>query len=450
MQAKLRDYQKYAVNFILNHKQAGLFLDMGLGKTLSTLIAINDLKLLEDLGKVLIIAPLSVAKNTWPAEIKKWDQTKNLTYALILGSQDQRSRALATSKDLYIINRENIPWLVNYYKKKWPFKTVIIDELSSFKNPAAKRFKALRLVRGRITRIIGLTGTPAPNSLLDLWSEIYLLDQGERLGRTITSYRDTYFCPGQRSGYVVYNWALKPDCETKIYKKIDDIAISMKSYDYLKLPQRLNNTIKVKMTPTELDLYKKLEKEYVINIAKSGEVTASNAAVLSNKLLQLANGAIYDDDLKTIKIHDHKLNALEEITEEAQGQPILVFYQYEQDCSRILEKFPNAKKLDLNGDDIKNWNAGKIPMLLVQPQSAGHGLNLQYGGHIIVWFGLTWSLEYYQQANARLDRQGQTNSVIVHHIVTENTIDERVMNVLSGKAEKQNELLTAVKAILNE
>ena len=450
MQAKLRDYQKYAVNFILNHKQAGLFLDMGLGKTLSTLIAINDLKLLEDLGKVLIIAPLSVAKNTWPAEIKKWDQTKNLNYALILGSQDQRSKALATSKDLYIINRENIPWLVNYYKKRWPFKTVIIDELSSFKNPAAKRFKALRLVRGRITRIIGLTGTPAPNSLLDLWSEIYLLDQGERLGRTITSYRDTYFNPGQKSGYVVYNWILKPDCETKIYKKIDDIAISMKSHDYLKLPQRVNNTIKVKMTPTELDLYKKLEKEYVINIAKSGEVTASNAAVLSNKLLQLANGAIYDDDLKTIKIHDHKLNALEEITEEAQGQPILVFYQYEQDCSRILEKFPNAKKLDLNGDDIKNWNAGKIPLLLVQPQSAGHGLNLQYGGHIIVWFGLTWSLEYYQQANARLDRQGQTNSVIVHHLVTENTIDERVMNVLSGKAEKQNELLTAVKAILNE
>lgn len=450
MQAKLRDYQKYAVNFILNHKQAGLFLDMGLGKTLSTLIAINDLKLLEDLGKVLIIAPLSVAKNTWPAEIKKWDQTKDLTYALILGSRDQRSRALATSKDLYIINRENIPWLVNYYKKRWPFKTVIIDELSSFKNPAAKRFKALRLVRGRITRIIGLTGTPAPNSLLDLWPEIYLLDQGERLGRTITSYRDTYFNPGQRSGYVVYNWVLKPDCETKIYKKIDDIAISMKSHDYLKLPQRINNTIKVKMTPTELGLYKKLEKEYVINIAKRGEVTASNAAVLSNKLLQLANGAIYDDDLKTIKIHDHKLNALEEITEEAQGQPILVFYQYKQDCSRILEKFSNAKKLDLNGDDIKNWNAGKIPMLLVQPQSAGHGLNLQYGGHIIVWFGLTWSLEYYQQANARLDRQGQTNSVIVHHIVTEKTIDERVMNVLSGKAEKQNALLTAVKAILNE
>ena len=450
MQAKLRDYQKYAVNFILNHKQACLFLDMGLGKTLSTLIAINDLKLLEDLGKVLIIAPLSVAKNTWPAEIKKWDQTKNLNYALILGSQDQRSKALATSKDLYIINRENIPWLVNYYKKRWPFKTVIIDELSSFKNPAAKRFKALRLVRGRITRIIGLTGTPAPNSLLDLWSEIYLLDQGERLGRTITSYRDTYFNTGQKSGYVVYNWILKPDCETKIYKKIDDIAISMKSHDYLKLPQRVNNTIKVKMTPTELGLYKKLEKEYVINIAKRGEVTASNAAVLSNKLLQLANGAIYDDDLKTIKIHDHKLNALEEITEEAQGQPILVFYQYEQDCSRILEKFPNAKKLDLNGDDIKNWNAGKIPLLLVQPQSAGHGLNLQYGGHIIVWFGLTWSLEYYQQANARLDRQGQTNSVIVHHLVTENTIDERVMNVLSGKAEKQNELLTAVKAILNE
>lgn len=450
MQAKLRDYQKYAVNFILNHKQACLFLDMGLGKTLSTLIAINDLKLLEDLGKVLIIAPLSVAKNTWPAEIKKWDQTKNLTYALILGSQDQRSKALATSKDLYIINRENIPWLVNYYKKRWPFKTVIIDELSSFKNPAAKRFKALRLVRGRITRIIGLTGTPAPNSLLDLWSEIYLLDQGERLGRTITSYRDTYFNTGQKSGYVVYNWILKPDCETKIYKKIDDIAISMKSHDYLKLPQRVNNTIKVKMTPTELGLYKKLEKEYVINIAKRGEVTASNAAVLSNKLLQLANGAIYDDDLKTIKIHDHKLNALEEITEEAQGQPILVFYQYEQDCSRILEKFPKAKKLDLNGDDIKNWNAGKIPLLLVQPQSAGHGLNLQYGGHIIVWFGLTWSLEYYQQANARLDRQGQTNSVIVHHLVTENTIDERVMNVLSGKAEKQNELLTAVKAILNE
>ena len=450
MEAKLRGYQKYAIDFIINNRYCGLFLDMGLGKTLSTLTAIADLQLLEDLGKVLIIAPLAVARNTWPDEIHKWDSTKQLTYSTILGSAQQRAAALQQTTDLYITNRENVPWLVEYYSRKWPFKTVVIDELSSFKSPQAKRFKALRKVRPLMHRVIGLTGTPAPNSLLDLWPQMYLLDRGERLGKTIGDYRRTYFHPGMQAGYVVYNWELNQGAAESIYSRINDITISMQSRELLELPPRTDNIVEVEMTVKETEQYKQLQKDFVLPELGADGVTASNAAVLANKLLQLANGAIYDDDHRTITIHDHKLDALANIIDEAQGQSVLVFYQFKHDAERILKKLPQAKQLDTGSDDVKRWNQGDIPVLLAQPQSAGHGLNLQQGGHIIVWFGLTWSLEYYQQANARLARQGQTQPVIVHHIVTKDTIDERVLLVLQGKAKGQAALLDAVKAQLGE
>lgn len=450
MEAKLRGYQKYAVEFIIKNRYCGLFLDMGLGKTLSTLTAISDLQLLEDLGKVLIIAPLAVARNTWPDEIKKWDSTKALSYSTILGSAQQRAAALQQTTDLYITNRENVPWLVEYYGRKWPFKTVVIDELSSFKSPQAKRFKALRKVRPLMHRVIGLTGTPAPNSLLDLWPQMYLLDRGERLGRTIGDYRRTYFHPGMQAGYVVYNWELNQGAAESIYSRINDITISMQSRELLELPPRTDNIVEVEMTVKETEQYKQLQKDFVLPELGADGVTASNAAVLANKLLQLANGAIYDDDHRTITVHDHKLDALANIIDEAQGQPVLVFYQFKHDAQRIRDKFPQARMLDTGSDDVQRWNQGHIPVLLAQPQSAGHGLNLQQGGHIIVWFGLTWSLEYYQQANARLARQGQTQPVIVHHIVTKDTIDERVLLVLQGKAKGQAALLDAVKAQLGE
>lgn len=450
MEAKLRGYQKYAVEFIVNNHYCGLFLDMGLGKTLSTLTAIADLQLLEDLGKVLIIAPLAVARNTWPDEIRKWDSTKALSYSTILGSAQQRAAALQQTTDLYITNRENVPWLVEYYGRKWPFKTVVIDELSSFKSPQAKRFKALRKVRPLMHRVIGLTGTPAPNSLLDLWPQMYLLDRGERLGKTIGDYRRTYFHPGMQAGYVVYNWELNQGAAESIYSRINDITISMQSRELLELPPRTDNIVEVEMTAKETEQYKQLQKDFVLPELGADGVTASNAAVLANKLLQLANGAIYDDDHRTITVHDHKLDALANIIDEAQGQSVLVFYQFKHDAQRIRDKFPQARMLDTGSDDVQRWNQGDIPVLLAQPQSAGHGLNLQQGGHIIVWFGLTWSLEYYQQANARLARQGQTQPVIVHHIVTKDTIDERVLFVLQGKAKGQAALLDAVKAQLGE
>ncbi|QFR25189.1 ATP-dependent helicase [Schleiferilactobacillus harbinensis] len=421
---------------------------MGLGKTLSTLTAIADLQLLEDLGKVLIIAPLAVARNTWPDEIHKWDSTKGLSYSTILGSAQQRAAALQQTTDLYITNRENVPWLVEYYGRKWPFKTVVIDELSSFKSPQAKRFKALRKVRPLMHRVIGLTGTPAPNSLLDLWPQMYLLDRGERLGKTIGDYRRTYFHPGMQAGYVVYNWELNQGAAESIYSRINDITISMQSRELLELPPRTDNIVEVEMTAKETEQYKRLQKDFVLPELGADGITASNAAILANKLLQLANGAIYDDDHRTITIHDHKLDALANIIDEAQGQPVLVFYQFKHDAARIRDKFRQARMLDTGSDDVQQWNQGNIPLLLAQPQSAGHGLNLQQGGHIIVWFGLTWSLEYYQQANARLARQGQTQPVIVHHIVTKDTIDERVLLVLQGKAKGQAALLDAVKAQL--
>ncbi|EPH98168.1 SNF2 domain protein [Enterococcus faecalis 13-SD-W-01] len=396
-----------------------------------------------------MIAPLSVAKKTWTDEIEKWDQLKHLTFSKILGNEKKRLEALNKKADVYLINRENVEWLVNYYQRAWPFKTVIIDELSSFKSNGAKRFKALKKVRPKMERVIGLTGTPSPNTLLDLWPQIYLLDQGERLGKTITQYRNKYFVPAQKNGHIVHSWKLIPGAEEAIYEKISDICVSMKAKDYLKLPPRTDNIMKIELADSDKRKYKELEREYVLELSDS-DVVASNAATLSNKLLQLSNGAIYDENGEAKEIHSKKLEALESIIEEAQGQPVLVFYQYKHDLERILKKFKEAKSLDVSAGDIEKWNDGKIPILLAHPQSAGHGLNLQKGGHIIVWFGLTWSLEYYQQANARLDRQGQTEPVIVHHLVTKDTIDEQVIESLQNKKVGQDALMSAVKAKIEE
>lgn len=433
---KLHEYQEYARDWILEHPYCGLLLDMGLGKTLTTLTAIDELKNIfcED-HKILIIAPKKVAEETWATEIEKWDF--NLNYSKILGTTKQRVEALAVEADLYIINRENVVWLVEYFKTKWPFTFVVVDELSSFKSSKSKRFKALRKVRPKLERFVGLTGTPAPNSLIDLWPQIYLMDRGERLETSQTRYKNRYFAPDKYSGPIVYSWTPRPGAEDEIYDKLEDICVSMKAKDYLNLPGRIDNVVEIELS--DYDKYKKLERELVL---EEEEVTAANAAVLANKLLQMANGAIYSDDKSVVQLHDDKLDALERIVEDSQGQPILVFYQYQHDLERIKSRFKEAEELD----SLERWNKGEIPILLCHPQSAGHGLNLQEGGHIIVWFGLTWSLEYYQQANARLNRQGQTETVIIHHLVAKGTLDERVMQVLQSKEKTQDELLNAVKA----
>jgi SNF2 family DNA or RNA helicase len=418
---------------------------MGMGKTVSTLTAVADL--LHDsfeVKKVLVIAPLRVAEDTWSRETEKWTHTQYLKVSKVLGKESKRIEALKQQADLYVINRENVEWLVDYYKKDWPFDMVVIDELSSFKSPKARRFRALRKVRPFIKRIVGLTGTPAPNSLLDLWPQLYLLDQGERLGKTISGYRDRYFQPDQRERNIVYSWRLKPEAENAIHQKIADICISMQAKDWLDLPERINNVVRIPLNPKAREKYKQLEKDLLLPFAE-GDVVADTAAVLSNKLLQMANGAVYDENKGVQEIHDAKLSALEDIIEAANGKPVLVFYTYQHDLARIQAHFKKATKLETS-DDIEKWNKGEIEMMLAHPASAGHGLNLQAGGHIVVWFGLTWSLELYQQANARLDRQGQQHRVIIHHLVTEGTMDEKVMSALEHKAVGQDALLEAVKA----
>ena len=401
--------------------------------------------------KVLVIAPKRVAEDTWSRETEKWQHTKHLKVSKILGSAKIRLEALEEKADLYIINRENVDWLVQHYGKNWPFDMVVIDELSSFKSAKAKRFKQLRKVRPFINRIVGLTGTPAPNSLIDLWPQIYLLDRGERLGSTITGFRNGYFNPGRRdpSKFIVYTWELKDGAEEEIYEKIGDICLSMKAKDHLpNLPARIDNVISVKLSAKERTTYERLERDKVLEF-ENQDVIANSAAGLMGKLLQMSNGEVYDDEGNTVHIHDRKLDALGEIIEEAQGQPILLFYSYKHDRDRIRHEFKQSEEID-QADSIERWNKGEIPLLIAHPASAGHGLNLQDGGHIIVWFGLTWSLELYQQANARLDRQGQKESVIIHHLLIENSVDEHVLKVLQGKEEGQDALLEAVKARIGE
>lgn len=439
-------YQGYATDRILDTKAIALLLEMGLGKTVSTLTALDQLKYdYFDADKILIIAPLRVADDTWPREIEKWDHLRHLRISKVLGTVKQRRKALKADADLYVINRENVEWLVTEFGSKWPFDTVVIDELSSFKSPKSKRFRALRRVRPLMQRVIGLTGTPAPNSLMDLWAPMYLIDQGERLGETITGYRDRYFDPGKRDGHIVYDWKQKKESEARIYEAIGDIAVSMKAKDWLDMPERIDRIIPVKMSDASRQLYKQLERDLLLPFI-DGDVVAASAAVLSNKLLQMANGAVYDENRAVKDIHEAKLDALEDIIEAANGHPVLVFYSYKHDLHRLKLRFKHIRELGKGNEGIAEWNTGKIPLLAVHPKSAGHGLNLQDGGSIIVWYGLTWSLEEYQQANARLFRQGQLRSVIIHHLVTVGTMDEQVVAALEAKAAGQDALMDAVKA----
>lgn len=447
MKFKPHVYQTHAIQKILDLPAVALFLDMGLGKTVVTLTAIAEL--LHDrfeVYKVLVIAPLRVADVTWPEEVAKWDHLKYLRISKVLGTEKQRKAALAAPADIYVINRENVEWLVNAYGKYWPFDMVVVDELSSFKSSKARRFRALRKVRPLINRIVGLTGTPAPNGLIDLWAQLYLLDRGERLGKTVTGYRSRYFDPGRRDPkrHIVYNWVPKPGAESAIHGKISDICVSMSAKDWLDLPERMNNIVTVRLPAEAREKYQQLERDLLLPFTE-GDVVADTAAVLSNKLLQLANGAVYDENGGVQEVHDAKLEVLEDVIEAANGKPVLVFYAYRHDLARLKRCFPTARCLE-TADDIRKWNKGEISLLLAHPASAGHGLNLQAGGHIIVWFGLTWSLELYHQANARLDRQGQKHGVIVHHLVTEGTMDEQVLKALEGKTMGQDALLAAVKA----
>lgn len=443
----LHNYQEYAKDFIVKNKKCGLFLDMGLGKTVTSLTAIdilmNDYL---DICKVLVIAPKNVAENTWTDEVQKWEHLRGLKVKCISGTAVKRRKALDEEADIYTISRDNVVWLVDELKKDWKFDTLIIDELSSFKNPSSKRFKKLKTVTPFFDRVIGLTGTPAPNSYMDLWSQIYLLDRGERLGKNITAFRRQFFNAYSRGMYVEYE--LKEGAKEKIDDLISDICVSMKSKDYLKdLKEPIIIDYKVKLDNKEFKLYRDMAKEAVAEVTENDKVVALSAAVVTNKLLQMANGTVYGDDKKPFKIHERKLESLEDILEQAQNENILVFYNFQSDLENILLKFPEAKKFE-GSEDIRNWNSGKIKMLLLHPASAGHGLNLQQGGSIIVWYGLTWSLELYLQANARLVRQGQKEVVRIYRLVTEHTVDERVIETLNGKKYKQDELLEKLKADL--
>lgn len=440
------DYQQYAIDFIKNNEVAAVLLDMGLGKTSITLTAVNDLIFDSfEVSKVLVIAPLRVARDTWPAEIKKWDHLKHLRYSVAVGSESERLAALRKEADIYIINRENVDWLVNKSKVPFNFDMVVIDELSSFKSHQSKRFKSLLKVRPFIKRIVGLTGTPSSNGLMDLWAQFSILDMGKRLGRYITHYRSAYFLPDKRSADRIFTYKPADGAEQMIYDRISDITISMKSADYLKLPECIINEVPVFMDTKEKAIYETFKEDMVAKI-KDEEIDAANAAVLSGKLLQMANGCIYDEDKKAIKIHDRKLDALEDLIESANGKPLLVAYWFQHDLARIKERFP-VREIKTS-KDIEDWNKGKIPLAVIHPASAGHGLNLQTGGSTLVWFGLTWSLELYQQCNARLHRQGQTDTVVIHHIIAKGTIDEDVMAALQRKEKIQNALINAVKAKL--
>lgn len=438
------EYQKYATEFILNHSVAAVLLEMGLGKSVITLTAIYELMLNRfEVGKVLVIAPLRVARDTWPAEIEKWDHLKGLTYSVVIGTESDRKAALRQKANLYLINRENVDWLITKSGYPFDYDMVVIDELSSFKSASAKRFKSLLKVRPKIKRIVGLTGTPSSNGLMDLWAEFRLLDMGERLGRFITHYRNNFFVPDKRNQQMVFSYKPRAGAEDAIYRLISDITISMKSADYLKMPKCLYNEVEVKLSDKECAVYDELRHEMVVALGDE-EIDASNAAALSGKLLQMANGAIYNDDREVFHIHDRKLDALEDLIEGANGKPVLVAYWFNHDLDRIKKRF-KVREIKTS-KDIRDWNNSDIPIAVIHPASAGHGLNLQSGGSTLVWFGLTWSLELYQQTNARLWRQGQKETVVIHHIITKDTVDEDVMKALRLKEKTQDDLINAVKA----
>lgn len=441
------EYQEFAKQNLIELPEAGLFLDMGLGKTVITLTAINELMYDRFLvSRVLVIAPKRVAEDTWTTEAGKWDHLEHLRISCVLGTAKERLAALQAKADIYIINRENVVWLVEQYRKSWPFDMVVVDELSSFKSNQAKRFKALKQIRPLVERFVGLTGTPSPNGLLDLWPQMYLIDRGLRLGKTITGYRQRYFTPGKSNGYVVYSYEPKPGADEAIQKQIADICISMKAEDYLQMPELVVNDIPVKISAQERERYRELEREKLMEV-DGEQVTALTAATVYNKLLQMANGSVYTDEGAVLEIHRRKLEALEEILDTANGQPVLVFYNFRHDYDSLVKAFRRYKPRTLKGqEDIREWNAGRIPLLLAQPASMGHGLNLQAGGHIIVWYGLNWSLELYQQANARLYRQGQKQGVVIHRLVAAGTVDEDVIQRLESKDATQESLMEALKA----
>ena len=446
MKYKAHEYQEYATKFIEDNEESAVFLECGLGKSVITLTAIKNLMARGEVNRVLVVAPLRVGKTTWPEEINKWEHLAGLTYAVAIGNVAERLSALKAKADITIINRENVEWLIDKSGVAFDYDMLVIDELSSFKSFKAKRFKALLKVRPHITRVVGLTGTPSSNGLMDLWAEFRLLDLGERLGRYITRYRLAYFTPDKRNAQVVFSYKPLPGAEERIYDKIDDITISMRAADYLKLPSLVMNTVVVEMGDKEKEIYDSLCDDMVVSLGDN-EIDAVNAASLSNKLLQMANGAVYGDEHSVHQIHDEKLNALEDLIESANGKPVLVAYWFKHDLARIKAKFPFVREIKTDAD-IRAWNRGEIEVGIIHPASAGHGLNLQTGGSTLIWFGLTWSLELYQQTNARLYRQGQKNTVVIHHIVTKGTIDERVLKALEKKEKTQNSLIDAVKAEL--
>lgn len=435
------DYQKRAIDKIISLPSVGLFLEMGLGKSVITLTAVKYLIYDElDITKVLVIAPLMVARDTWSRECDKWDHLKSLKVSKILGNAKQRELAVHADADIYVINRENVAWLVENYRNAWKWDMLVIDELSSFKSPKSERFRALKKVRPKFKRIVGLTGTPDPNGLMDLWAEIYLLDGGQRLERTIGAYRRKYFRPGRSNGYVVYDWLPVPGADKVIPKKIKDITVSMLAADYLQLPKRIDRIVSVTLTDDEQKTYRKLEREHLLELDET-EVSAPNAAAVMGKLLQLSGGAVYDDDGGVVEFHSEKLKALEEIIE-SNSEPVLIFYGYRHERSRILKAFKDYGPRELKSEgDIADWNDGKIRVLIAHPASVGYGLNLQDGGHIIIWYSLPWSLDQYQQANARLYRQGQQKPVIIHHLIATGTVDEQVMKALTEKNTSQAALM---------
>lgn len=456
MKFEPKNYQLIAMDFLRTHSHCALFLDMGLGKTVTSLTVAKEL--IDDyrVEKILVIAPKRVAEDTWTRECEKWDHLNDLRVSRVLGSKKERLAALEAEADVYVINRENVQWLVEYHNGIWPYDMVIIDELSSFKSPQAKRFKMLRRVIRQCDYVWGLTGTPASNGYMDLWAQIYLIDNGERLGRFIGSYRQEFFYAGAHNGYIVYEYKLRTGAKEKIDRRLSDICLSMSKEDWLEIPPIIFNEVRVRMTKKERKIYDQFERDKVLPLLDSklvsidtmdSAVVGESAAVLSGKLLQMANGAVYDDNGDVFWLHDQKLDALDEIVESAQGQPILVFYSYKHDLNRILARHPEAVVLK-GSADIERWNNGEIPMLLCHPASAGYGINLQEGSHIMVWFGLPWSLENYQQSIARLHRQGQEHPVIVHHIICEGTLDEKVLQALQSKNATQKSLLDALKGYI--
>lgn len=452
MKYKPHDYQKYATEYIESHPEAAVFLDMGLGKTSITLTALNNLLFdYFDVHRILVIAPLRVARNTWSDEIEKWDHLHNLTFAIAVGSEKERLEALRKQADITMINRENLQWLIEKSGQPFEYDMVVIDELSSFKNHQAKRFKALMKVRPKVKRIVGLTGTPSSNGLMDLFAEFKILDMGVRLGRFIGQYRNTYFNPDKVNGPIVYSYKPLPGAEDAIYEKISDITISMKAADHLKMLELVNTKYMVHLSEKEKKKYEDMKAKLVLELPE-GEITAANAASLSGKLSQMANGAVYADNESILPIHDRKLDALEDIIESANGKPLLIAYWFKHDLIRIEQRLTEKKipfqKLDSDAS-MKMWNKGELPVALIHPASAGHGLNLQSGGSTLVWFGITWSLELYQQTVARLYRQGQSSrTVTVIHILTQGTVDEKIMKALAEKDSTQSALIDAVKAEL--